>query len=99
MEIREQDKVFLSTILTGTDDDAVLECAVEAARFWGLELDVNADEAEFARAEEEVLSILTAIRAGIQDGTISVSSKESPVEENADVDAQAKRVIEALRGE
>lgn len=98
MEIREQDKVFLSTILTGADEDAVLECAVEAARFWGLEPDVNADEAEFARAEEEVLSLITTIRAGIQDGTITVSVKESPVEENADVDAQAKRVIEALRG-
>lgn len=97
MELRDQDKTYLSTVLNGTDEESVLAAAVEAARFWGIEPDPDADEVEYARAEAEAHALLAAIREGIADGTITVSIREDVVEAASD-DARAQRVIAALRG-
>lgn len=76
--ITDAHKAYLSSILVGTDDTAVLSAASRAAHHWGLSPDTEepTDE-EWSAAETAALIILEAIGAGLADGTITVTPPPS----------------------
>lgn len=95
MKLRDEDKEFLSTILKGNDEDAILSCAVEAARFWGLDPDPDSDDEEMARVESDVLELIGEIHKGVADGTITVASPKTV--SDVVVTDEEQRVIDAIR--
>ena len=71
--ITDAHKKYLSTILTGTDDTSVLEAASRAAHAWGLSPDVaEPTEEQWSAAEAATFTIIAAIGAGLEDGTVKV---------------------------
>lgn len=88
--VTDAHKKYLSTILAGTDDTSVLEAASRAAHTWGLSPDVaEPTEEQWSAAEAATFAIISAIGAGLEDGTVKVRSekkvKVSPDQETHDI--------------
>lgn len=88
--ITDAHKLYLSTILTGTDDTSVLSAASRAAHTWGLSPDTaEPTEEQWSAAETATLTIIAAIGEGLEDGTVTVRSekkvKVSPDQETHDI--------------
>lgn len=76
--INDDHKRFLSTILDGTDDAAVLAAASQAAHTWGLSPDVeDPTEEQWSAAETDTLTIIEAIVEGLADGTVTVRAPKT----------------------
>jgi len=70
-------KMFLSTILTGTDDASVLDAASRAAHTWGLSPDVaEPSEEQWSAAENATIAIIEAIVNGLADGSVKVRASK-----------------------
>lgn len=83
--ITDAHKLYLSTILTGTDDTSVLSAASRAAHTWGLSPDTaDPTEEQWSSAETATLTIIEAIVEGLSDGSVKVraSKKVTPTQDD-----------------
>lgn len=88
--ITDAHKAYLSTILTGTDDAAVLGAASQAAHQWGFAPDVaEPTEEQWSAAESATFAILEAIGNGLKDGSVTVRTEKkvtaTPDQETYDI--------------
>ncbi len=75
--ITDAHKLYLSTILTGTDDTSVLSAASRAAHTWGLSPDTaEPTEEQWSAAETATLTIIAAIGEGLEDGSVKVRASK-----------------------
>lgn len=97
MLITDQHKKYLSSILTGTDEESILDAVAQASYTWGLNPDSpEPTDAEWSESEQEALSVLTAIREGLEDGTISASAPKNSDYAITDSDAEDAKLLDAL---
>lgn len=93
--ITDAHKLYLSTILTGTDDTSVLSAASRAAHTWGLSPDVaEPTEEQWSAAEAATFAIISAIGAGLEDGTVKVRTSKKRV--TATPDPETHNILVAL---
>lgn len=80
MLITDQHKKYLSSILTDDSEDAVMAATLKACYVWGLNPDTpDPTENEWSESEQNAMSILSALREGLADGTVTPSATK-PVE-------------------
>lgn len=92
--ITDAHKAFLSTVLTGTDDTAVLDAASRAAHTWGLSPDVaEPSEEQWSAAESATLAIIEAIVTGLEDGSVKVRASKKVT---ATPDPETHNILVAL---
>lgn len=88
--ITDAHKEYLSYVLKGNDDEAVIDAAVKAAYHWGLDPGVeDPTDEELSSAESATFAIVKIIRDGLEDGSVKVGADV----ESTDVTPKTKQEI------
>lgn len=97
MEYTSEHKKYLSHILAGTEESDILDAAVQAANKWGITpQDAEPTDEEWSAAEAGTMEIVTVIREGLDNGTVTVSkARKAPKVSDEDTE-DAARIREYL---